>query len=264
MSHNEPLRQAIRVLVIEDEPQYFSLIEAMVEDFEAGRFELVNEPRLTSARARLERERFDLVLLDLGLPDSRGLAALEALSAVEALPPTVILTSLADDELAADAIRQGVQEYLIKSRINGRILVRALAYALERDQLQRELEEARLEALQHDLVFLRRVTDDARGSAGDLSRIEHDYTPILARYIVSVRAGEPRPADEIESVALRLANRRARARDVVQMHLACLERISATATGREKRRLADDARLALIEVLGNLADLYGLTDFGGS
>lgn len=264
MGTTEPLRQAIRVLVVEDEPQYFSLIEAMVEDFEGGRFELVNEHRLADARARLEYERFDLVLLDLGLPDSRGLGSLEELNQQQALPPTVVLTSLADEEAAVGALRQGAQDYLVKNRIDGPVLVRALAYALERDKLQRELEEARLEALQRELVFLRRITDDSRGSTGKLENLRNDYPPILARYIAKVRAGEARPADEIEAIALRLANRRARARDVVQIHLAALDQLTEAATAKEKRRLAEDARLALIEVLGNLADLYGLTDFGGS
>ncbi|MBF2065272.1 MAG: hybrid sensor histidine kinase/response regulator [Calothrix sp. C42_A2020_038] len=78
--------------------------------------------------------RFDIVLLDLTLPDSQGLDSLPALIDQAPSLPIVVLTNTNDEELAVEAVRQGAQDYLIKRQINGSMLLRSLRYAIERKQ----------------------------------------------------------------------------------------------------------------------------------
>ncbi|MEM9771046.1 MAG: EAL domain-containing protein [Cyanobacteria bacterium P01_D01_bin.73] len=82
---------------------------------------------------------FDVVLLDLSLPDSQGLATVSRLS--EAIPsvPIVVLTNFKDDELALDAIRCGAQDYLVKGKLHPEVLSRAIRYAIERKRTEEEL-----------------------------------------------------------------------------------------------------------------------------
>jgi len=91
------------------------------------------------------------VLLDLNLPDARGAVAPRTLQKAAADVPIVILTGIADDQLAAENARAGVQDYLLKSEINGDILVRSLRYAMERSRL---LAEAKALSIRDDLTGL--------------------------------------------------------------------------------------------------------------
>jgi PAS domain-containing protein len=83
----------------------------------------------------------DIILLDLGLPDAQGLESIRRARAVAPRVPLVVLTSLDDESMAAQALQEGVQDYLIKGQIDARGLLRALRYAVERKSMQEELFE---------------------------------------------------------------------------------------------------------------------------
>lgn len=85
-----------------------------------------------------EQDDIDLVLLDLGLPDTEGLEAIDRVTAVARDVPVVVLTGRADDpELAVSALRRGAHDYLVKGQTGASELARAIRYALERHDLQR-------------------------------------------------------------------------------------------------------------------------------
>jgi diguanylate cyclase (GGDEF)-like protein/PAS domain S-box-containing protein len=128
MSH----RPRIRVLLIEDSPDDAELIQLLLDKAADGRFVVDHENRLAKGIARLKHDRFDVVLLDFSLPDSFGLDTF--LSVQQATPkvPIIVLTSLDDDELAATAVREGAQDYLVKRETDTRLLVRSIRYAIAR------------------------------------------------------------------------------------------------------------------------------------
>ena len=96
--------------------------------------------RLTVGLGHIVKDRVDIVLLDLWLPDSEGLDTLRrALTASEELPIIVVLTGTDDEELAVKAIRAGAQDYLVKGQIDGSLLTRIIRYAMERHQIQMAL-----------------------------------------------------------------------------------------------------------------------------
>ncbi len=142
-------RRRLRVLLIEDNPGDARLIRVQLASTGA-RIHLEWVERLTEGLAMLAAggQAFDAVLLDLSLPDSQGLATFERLHAAAPRVPTIVLTGLEDEELAATAVRNGAQDYLPKSQVDGPLLVRAVRYAIERqrseDALRRSEEKLRL------------------------------------------------------------------------------------------------------------------------
>lgn len=135
---NEPLR----ILIVEDNPADADLIQEMLPPAGTLTFQVEPVARLSEALARLERKGIDLVLLDLGLPDSRGLPTFHALRQAAPGLPVIVLSGNNDQELATAAVRDGAQDYLVKGQIGGDLLVRAIRYALERERLISELREA--------------------------------------------------------------------------------------------------------------------------
>ena len=86
----------------------------------------------------------DAILLDLGLPDSQGLNTFEKIHAAAQKVPILILTAFKDDALALEAVRRGAQDYLIKGKIDGSTLARAITYAIERKKLEETVEKRTL------------------------------------------------------------------------------------------------------------------------
>lgn len=125
------LTQTIKVLLVEDNPGDARLIREMLAA--AGEnFQLEWVDRLDDGLERLDRGGVDVVLLDLGLPDSQGLDTF--ISAAWHCPrvPFVVLTGLADESVGVAAVRQGAQDYLIKGEVEAGLLLRAVRYAAER------------------------------------------------------------------------------------------------------------------------------------
>jgi PAS domain S-box-containing protein len=91
------------------------------------------------ATQRLQTVEYDLVLLDLGLPDATGLEALRALRAVADLIPIIVLTGSDDYKQGLAAVREGAQDYLEKRRVNAGMLSRVVSYSVERSEFHRDL-----------------------------------------------------------------------------------------------------------------------------
>src|SRR5262245_23774888 len=94
---------------------------------------------LSDAVTALEKERFDVVLLDLNLPDGRGVECVERLREADDLIPIVVLSGQADEDFAVEILNRGVQDYLVKWEGDGRIILRAIRYAIERKRAELKL-----------------------------------------------------------------------------------------------------------------------------
>lgn len=130
----------LKILLIEDNEGDAALIRLVLNDCEGS--VLKNADCVSSGLKLLEEEPFDVVLLDLGLPDSNGLDAIQRIQDKGLQLPIIVLTGLSDEELAVRAISLGAQDYLVKGRIDGDLLYRAIRYAIERKKLILELHEA--------------------------------------------------------------------------------------------------------------------------
>jgi diguanylate cyclase (GGDEF)-like protein len=139
------------VLLVEDDEPLASGLQETLASATGSRFRVTHVTRLADAVASIDERRFDVVLLDLNLPDARGAVAPRALQKVAGDVPIVILTGVDDDQLAEENAKAGVQDYLLKSEINGDILIRSLRYAMERSRL---LAEAKALSIRDDLTGL--------------------------------------------------------------------------------------------------------------
>jgi len=136
-------QETIEVLLVEDNPGDATLIDRYVRELSDGalaRPVVTHVESLPAAADRLAEDSFDVVLLDLGLPDSNGIETLERLQerieADDGLQSVaiVVLTGLKDDEVAVEAIQRGAQDYLVKDSIDANVLERAIRYAIERHE----------------------------------------------------------------------------------------------------------------------------------
>ena len=133
----------IKLLLVEDNRGDARLIEALLAENGLD-FELTWVDRLASGLECLKRESFDVLLLDLGLPDSQGLHTLtQTLTEASALP-IVLLTGLDDKTIASAALQSGAQDYLVKGQVTPDLLERSLRYAVERKRTSEALRKAQL------------------------------------------------------------------------------------------------------------------------
>ena len=127
-----------KVLLIEDNPGDARLLREALREVTPPPLELIHAERFDTGLEYLGRENFAAVLLDLSLPDTRGIDTVVRMQREVGAMPIVVLTGLDDDSMALEAVRAGAQDYLIKGEIDGKLLVRSLSYAIERKRLQGE------------------------------------------------------------------------------------------------------------------------------
>lgn len=149
--------QPIRILLVEDNPGDARLLQEYLTDEGRFSFEICQVDRLGGALELLAHDEYDVMLLDLSLPDSQGLDTVRLAHASAPGLPIVILTGLDDETQAIRAVQEGAQDYLVKGRVDGNLLGRSMRYAIERHRMMAELERAR--KLEHYVATHDMLTD---------------------------------------------------------------------------------------------------------
>jgi signal transduction histidine kinase len=130
----------MNILLVEDNAGDARLIREALRSATGFAFELEHVENLTDAVGAMARRRFDVVLLDLSLPDSFGLDTVRRVASADPSLPIVVMTGLDDESVAAEAVRAGAQDYLPKGDLNGSLLARAMRYAVDRKRTEVERE----------------------------------------------------------------------------------------------------------------------------
>ncbi len=133
----------IQILLIEDDPDDVLLLRVALAKAENAKIKLTHADCLSNGLIQLAEQDYDVILLDLNLPDSHGLETLTTI--IKGFPkiPVVVLSGLGDDFTTLEAIRQGAQDYLVKREIEGSTLLRVLRYAIERQRAEETLRAER-------------------------------------------------------------------------------------------------------------------------
>jgi signal transduction histidine kinase len=196
-------KKTLQILLVEDNAGDARLLREMFGKEAAGSFELTHATRMSEAEVRLARGGIDIVLLDMGLPDGNGIEILRR--ALKAAPDAVmiVITGLDDELLAAEALKEGAQDYLIKGEIENRALPRALRHAVERQCMQKETDQIRAHQLQLKDEFLSHVSHELRspltsiysfttiiadGLAGETTPQQQDYLGIISKNVRQLRS----------------------------------------------------------------------------
>jgi PAS domain S-box-containing protein len=133
---------AIRVLLVEDNSGDARLVEILLSEVDSPRFSITHVERLEEAIELLKggrAEGFDVILLDLSLPDSSGLETVSRTRSVAPRTPMVVLSGQDDEETALRALKSGVEDYLVKGRGSGDTIARVIRYSIERQNAQEAL-----------------------------------------------------------------------------------------------------------------------------
>lgn len=127
--------KSISILLVEDNPGDLVLIRELLKssgvDFTLAQVATLRETRLLCT----ERD-FDIILLDLGLPDSTGLETLKKIQIFNVKTPVVVMTGLDDENIALESLREGAQDYLVKCKLTPDIILRGIKYGIERKKIQ--------------------------------------------------------------------------------------------------------------------------------
>ncbi len=134
-------QDAISVLVIEDNRGDLELIRHMFGELKEATFGIQWAKKLKPALQFLSKNKVDVVLADLDLPDSRGLATLDQVLVNAPGIPVVVLTGLEDEATAIQAVEKGAQDYLLKGALDARTLGRTVRYAIQRQEMRTQLKE---------------------------------------------------------------------------------------------------------------------------
>ncbi|TKB22151.1 MAG: GGDEF domain-containing response regulator [Mesorhizobium sp.] len=134
----------LNILLVEDNPGDARLIRELLAEGSGTSFVISEVNRLARGLEQFADQSFDLVLLDLSLPDSAGLDTLRRFQATAPDVPVIVLTGLNDEGSAIQAVRDGAQDYLVKGQIDGQQIVRAIRYARERHRMVLQIRDLSL------------------------------------------------------------------------------------------------------------------------
>lgn len=170
----------IRVLIIEDDEGDAELISRFLSKAKNIHFVIECVGLISSGIDFLEKKHFDVILSDLGLPDSKGVETFVKLHSRYPDIPTIVLTGLDDENTALRAVQSGAQDYLAKGQINTTHLIRSIRYAIERQKLTTQLEKSlkeikTLQGLLPMCAWCRKIRDD-KGYWKSLEAYIHEHT----------------------------------------------------------------------------------------
>jgi signal transduction histidine kinase len=223
------MRMIKKVLLVEDNPGDARLLREMFNEDSSLDVELTCVGFMADAERHLAAHGVDAVLLDLGLPDAQGVAAIRRARAAAPGIPLVVLTGMDIEALAAQSLQEGAQDYLIKGQIETRGLLRALRYASERKRLERMKDEF-VATVSHELrtpltsiagslgLLTTKVADTLPGPAARLLKIAHSNSQRLVRLVNDIL-----DVEKLESGHVVFNLRRVEVRSLVQESIDAIE-----------------------------------------
>jgi CheY-like chemotaxis protein len=252
------------LLLVEDNPGDALLVSEMLEQLEPENYQIIHVPRISEAVDVLRSTDVDVVLLDLRLPDCTGIDTVKTVRESAGQIPIVVLTGTDDEQLALTCIHAGAQDYLAKGEIRLQSLKRAIGYAITR------IREAQVRELQKSLERYRALSSSTQGTSvtaalvgsgairerhsSTFDSIVRDYRALLAPYLGGGLVGAHTPRAEMERVVTDLGDLGGGPRDLLDVHLAALDRVGED-DKRSRARLVE-ARLFALEMMGLLVDYY--------
>ncbi len=184
----KPTNKCLHVLLVDDDPADQKLAKLALHKFGQMDVAVHVADNLSDALRCLQESTFDVVLLDLGLPESRGIETLERVRQVEDQTPIVVLTDLCDEKIALESMDKGAQDYLYKQDVAVETLARAISYAIQRQHLYRQLAAAN-SLLEQKNAELEKLCDTAQKFVDNVSHEFRTPLTVIKEYLSLLREG---------------------------------------------------------------------------
>lgn len=263
----------LTALLIEDNPGDVRLMQELLSEERTPGLVIETAENLAHGLERLHLGSFDVVLLDLGLPDSEGMDTLSGVREYAPETPVVVLTVQNDEVTAIRALQAGAQDYLVKGELDAKVLIRSIRYAVERLRLLIELDRARhAEQQEREFRSLARfapadsvsITAKMYGKTPLKDELPHSFDELVKRYMRILGLAVESKAYKVDhpvSAGLRqigqdLGFLKAGPRDVIDIHQAALQEKTEELGGADLRICIEESRFLVLELMGNLAAHY--------
>ncbi len=265
-------KEKLDILLVEDSPADIRLIRELLTDMETTTGNVHNADTLSGGLACLEQGQYDLVLLDLSLPDSQGLTTLDRLLDRFSDSTVVVLTGFEDKDAAFAAIKKGAQDYLPKGELNSILLERTIRYAVERAGLLARLEQALLHKQQvrelrsldlfsrtkteitSQVYGIRPLQESAMETFNELAgQYENLLDMALEKRIYKKDHGI---SEHVHSLGDRLGFLSAGPRDVIDIYMHAMQAKSTNTNPQKMQAYSEEGRILLIEIMGRLVLFY--------
>lgn len=242
-----------RILLVEDDDVSALLLQTILSTSAPNMFLCRRADRLSAAIQEVANGGIDLVLLDLGLPDSGGMDTFLRMRDAAAGVPIIVLTGLNDEALATATVQQGAQDYLIKGQTDKVSLVRAIHYAIERSRALRELAE------QH--AILRSVIDNIPDQVylKDLDSRFVVVNPVTARFFGASTPDQLVGKTDFDFFPRELASQFLAEEQALMHHnQPCMNREAAVTDYQGNTQWMLTTKVALRDKTGNIIGLLGI------
>ncbi len=200
------MTKIVEILLFEDNPGDAGLIEEMVSDSTTCSYELKIAETLEEGMNLLNVDSYDVILLDLGLPDSDGINTFLNVQRESSGTPIIILTGLNDGNIGINAVQRGAQDYLIKGNVDTDLLERSIKYSIERQKLAERIQMiANVVEFTEDAVITKSL-DGMISSWNTGAEQIYGYTAaeVIGKHISIL--SPPQLHDEIEELIERIKN----------------------------------------------------------
>ncbi len=262
------------ILLVEDNPDDADLVTDLLEQCGTKKFLVTVAERLSCASEYLRERKFDIVLLDLSLPDSFGINTISSIHQEAPQIPIIVLTGSDDENLAIESLKLGSQDYLCKTGLDSIQLERSIRYSVERNRLlvalkkaeeeKNELEET-VEEQQRLLGWQGSSVAATIAGIGPLrvrepkeyQSIVCEYENLINQYVGSLNFKKELPRRAMDRMACRMGQLNCGPKDVVDIHLQILKQKN-TKNDPKIKPYAVEGRLFCIEIMGFLVDYYRL------
>ena len=260
----------IKVLLVEDSADDADLLVEALAEVSSARFRVDQVERFDTMLEYLDNEQFDIVLLDLSLPDSQGIETFVRIRGQAPGVPVVVLTGLDDETVAVRALHEGAQDYLVKGKLDSDVLVRSIRYALERHRLQVELGQVRQQEQQEqEFRSLEQLSRAPRPTAAtpasgpaplresrpdSFDELVRGYEELLGLALEEqAYKMEHNIAEKLSVMGGQLGVLNAGPRDVVMIHSTALKRKAGAVNPQEMAAFIEEGRLMVLGLMGCLA-----------
>jgi len=254
------------VLLIEDNPRDELLVREFLAEPDGNHYTVLRAQTLSEAAGIVQSGPIDAILLDLRLPETFGADTVRAVRAFADRIPIVVLTGTDDDTLAQACIEAGAQDYLTKGEVRSRALRRAIGYALART------EEGRSRDLRQAFERYRALSSTSQGTTTTAAMLGsgaiaarnpmifddlvHEYLALFNYKLNTPSVASDAPRVALERIVTAVGDLNGGPRDVLDVHVAALEKAMSRNDIARSPALVLEARLVALEMMGQLVDYY--------